>query len=89
MIDPDRLQASELRETKIVEAFVHLSDTLIEGYDVLEFLGMLSEQVVSLVDADEAGIVVTDDQGRLQLVASSSERTRLLELFELQNREGP
>jgi GAF domain-containing protein len=89
MIDPSRLEASELREAKIVDAFVQLSDTLIEGYDVIEFLGMLSEHVVSLVDADEAGIVVTDDHGRLQVVASSTERTRLLELFELQNREGP
>jgi transcriptional regulator with GAF, ATPase, and Fis domain len=73
----------------IVETLVQLADTLIEDYDVIEFLSMLSERCVLLVDADEAGIMVSDGRGNLQIVASSSERTRLLELFELENRDGP
>ena len=56
---------------------------------MIEFLGLLSERCVSLVDADEAGIMVSDGLGSLQVVASSSERSRLLELLELQNRDGP
>ena len=68
---------------------MQLADTLIQDYDVIEFLGMLSERCVSLIDTDEAGIMVSDGRGSLQVVASSSERSRLLELLELQNRDGP
>jgi GAF domain-containing protein len=82
-------ETSVPRETVVLETLVQLADTLIQDYDVIEFLGMLSERCVSLVDADEAGIMVTDGRGSLQVVASSSERSRLLELHELQNRDGP
>jgi GAF domain-containing protein len=88
MTDRDRIDTSS-REATIVDTFVQLADTLIEDYDVIEFLGLLSGRCVALVDADEAGIMVTDGQGHLQVVATSSERTRLLELFELQNQQGP
>jgi transcriptional regulator with GAF, ATPase, and Fis domain len=87
--DAPRSDTSRSRESVIIETLVQLADTLIDDYDVIEFLGMLSERCVSLVDADEAGIMVTDGRGHLQVVATSSERTRLLELLELQNRDGP
>ncbi len=89
MTDSDRRQISETREATVVDTLVQLADTLIQDYDVIEFLGLLSERCVSLVDADEAGIMVSDGLGSLQVVASSSERSRLLELLELQNRDGP
>ncbi|MEA3183890.1 MAG: hypothetical protein QOJ74_367 [Ilumatobacteraceae bacterium] len=88
MTEQDRIQTSS-RESTIIDTFVQLSDTLIDDYDVIEFLGLLSERCVALVDADEVGIMVSDGQGTLQVVATSSERTRLLELFELQNHHGP
>jgi GAF domain-containing protein len=77
------------RESRIVRTFVSLADTMIDEYDVIEFLGMLAERCVELLDTDEAGIMLVDAQGNLQAIASSSERTHLLELFELQNEEGP
>lgn len=89
MTDETGPQSSVPRETLLVETMVQLADTLIDDYDVIEFLDMLSERCVSLVGADEAGIMVSDGRGTLQVIASSSERTRLLELFELQNRDGP
>jgi transcriptional regulator with GAF, ATPase, and Fis domain len=84
----DTIRASK-RESQVVEAFVMLADTLVDDYDVIEFLNVLSERCVALVDADEAGIMIADSRGQLQVVASSSERTRLLELFEIQNQDGP
>jgi GAF domain-containing protein len=89
MTEASGIDSAVERETMIVETLVQLADTLIDDYDVIEFLDMLSERCVALVDADEAGIMVTDGRGSLQVVASSSEQTRLLELFELQNRDGP
>jgi len=77
------------REAAIIDAFVHLSDTLVADYDVIEFLHFLTERCVALGDVDEAAVMLASPSGRLQAVASSSERTRLLELFELQNQDGP
>jgi transcriptional regulator with GAF, ATPase, and Fis domain len=77
------------REVAIVDAFVYLSDTLVADYDVIEFLHFLTERCVEFSAVDEAGVMLAAPSGRLQAVASSSERTRLLELFELQNQDGP
>lgn len=85
----DGHQTGSTREALIVSTFVSLADTMLDEYDVIEFLGMLVERCVGLLQTDEAGIMLADSRGNLQAIASSSERTRLLELFELQNEEGP
>lgn len=77
------------REVAIVDAFVYLSDTLVADYDVIEFLHFLTERCVEFSAVDEAGVMLAAPSGHLQAVASSSERSRLLELFELQNHDGP
>jgi len=77
------------RESSIVDAFVRLSDTLVADYDIIEFLQFLTERCVELVEVDEAAVMLASPSGHLQAVASSSERSRLLELFELQNEDGP
>jgi hypothetical protein len=77
------------REAAIIDAFVHLSDTLVEDYDVIEFLHFLSERCVELTDIDEVGVMVGALPGRLHAVAASTERSYLLELFEVQNEDGP
>ena len=77
------------REVAIVDAFVYLSDTLVADYDVIDFLHFLTERCVEFSAVDEAGVMLATPSGHLQAVASSSERSRLLELFELQNHDGP
>jgi GAF domain-containing protein len=77
------------REVAIVDAFVYLSDTLVADYDVIEFLHFLTERCVEFSAVDEAAVMLAAPSGLLQAVASSSERSRLLELFELQNQDGP
>jgi len=77
------------RTRRLAQVFVELADTLVEDFDVLDFLQMLTERCVELLHADAAGLMLADQRGGLQLMASSLERARLLELFELQHEEGP
>ena len=82
-------RAAKSREGTIADAFVHLADTLVVDYDIIDFLHYLIERCVGLIDADEAGVMLASPSGHLQPVASSTERIRMLELFELQNQDGP
>jgi hypothetical protein len=73
----------------LAQTFVQLADTLVEGFDVIDLLTVLTTRCVELLDADAAGILLADDTGTLHVVAASSERAHLLELFQIQNEEGP
>lgn len=79
---------TEGREDRLVDAFVALADTLVTGYDVVDFLDNLLGVARTLLPVDAGGVLLHHD-GRLQILASSSEDTQTLELFELQNDEGP
>ncbi len=77
------------REQRIVEMFVELADTMVEDFDVVEFLHRLAERSVQLLDCSEAGLLLADAAGALRVMASSSERSEALELLQAQNEEGP
>ena len=77
------------REARLVEAFVEMADTLVDDFDVVDLLQRLVEHCVALLAADAAGLLLADQRGGLQVVACSTEQARLLELYQLQNDEGP
>ena len=77
------------RERLVATTFVELADTLVDDFDVIDFLHTLASRTVELLDASAAGIMLADQRGGLQVMASSTEEARLLELYELQNDEGP
>lgn len=77
------------REQRIVQTFVELSDTMVDEFDVVEFLHRLSDRCAELLDCAEAGILLADAAGVLRVMASSSERSDALDLLQSQNDEGP
>ena len=77
------------REGALAEAFVEAADTLVDDFDVIDFLQTLAERCVQLLDVEAAGLMLADQRGVLHATAASSENARLLELFELQADAGP
>lgn len=76
-------------DRRVRAVFVELADTLVADYDIISFLENLAGRVVELLDVTACGLLLVDHHEVLNLVAASNEQSRLLELFELQNAEGP
>ena len=77
------------REQELARTFVMLADSLVEDYNIVDLLDRLAAACVRLLGVTAAGLLLDDQQGHLAVVASSSEETRLLEIFQLQNDQGP
>jgi transcriptional regulator with GAF, ATPase, and Fis domain len=80
---------SVTREQQVAQALIEAADTLVDDFDVIDFLHTLAERCVQLLDVDAAGLMLADQRGQLHATAASSENARLLELFELQGDAGP
>ncbi len=76
-------------DERLAQAFVELADTLVAGFDLMEFLHTLTERCVELLEVDAAGLLLATDDGGLRTVAASTEQVRVVELFQLQTYEGP
>jgi transcriptional regulator with GAF, ATPase, and Fis domain len=78
-----------LSAERLAKVFVEVADTLVDEFDLIEFLQMLTNRVAALVDDATVGLLLADHQGRLHFMAASDESTKLLELYQLQQQEGP
>jgi GAF domain-containing protein len=74
---------------RLAKTFVEVSDTLVDEFDLIDFLHTLTVRAVDLAGATAAGLLLADQRGRLEFMAASDENTRLLELFQVQSSEGP
>lgn len=76
-------------DERMAQVFVELADTLVAGFDLMDFLYTLTERCVELLEVDAAGLLLADSGGVLRLVAASTEQAKVVELFQIQNDEGP
>jgi GAF domain/ANTAR domain len=74
---------------RLADVFVEFADTLIDDYDVIEFLLMVTNRTAELVGASDVGLLLANQRGRLQFMAASNEDVKRLELFQVQVNEGP
>jgi hypothetical protein len=73
----------------LVDTLVTLADTLVDGYDIVDLLHTVVDTCSALVKASAGGILLVNDQRRLEVVASTDERSRLVELMQLRIGGGP
>jgi GAF domain-containing protein len=74
---------------RLSDLFVDVADTLVDDFDLLDFLVRLTEHAALVSGADAVGIVLTDHRGELRFMAASNEAGRELEMVQLEAREGP
>ena len=77
------------REELLTRTFVDLADTLVDDYDVIDSLELLGHRCVDILGIEEAGVVLDDQRGQLEVLGSSSQRMRMVQLLELEVEEGP
>jgi GAF domain-containing protein len=78
-----------MQAERLAEVFVEVADTLVDDFDLIDFLENVTARAAEMIDASAAGLLLVDPQGRLQFMAASDESAKLLELFGVQAHEGP
>ena len=79
MFSPDRL----------ADVFVEVADTLVDDFDLIDFLHNLADHVADVSGATSVGLMLADDREALHHMAASAGGAKHLELYQLQHGEGP
>jgi GAF domain-containing protein len=75
--------------SRLSDLFVEVADTLVDDFDLIDFLHHVASDAAEITSSNAVGLMLDDHEGHLRFMAASSEDARLLELFQLQNSEGP
>jgi len=66
------------REQEMLRAFAQLADTLVADYDVVDLLQNLVDLSSRFLGATASGVMLADEHGELDVIASTSEASRLV-----------
>lgn len=74
----------------VIQTLVELADTLVDDFDVVDLLSLLTERCVEAFKVHDAGLMLAVPLGEmLRVIVSTSTVMHDVELYELQAREGP
>lgn len=76
-------------DERVLQTFAKLADTLVAGYDVVDLLQLLVDVCCELLETDAAGILLLGADGELEVVASTSEASKLVEMMQVGGQVGP
>ena len=74
---------------RLARVFVEVADTLVAEFELIDFLELLAVRTADLLDDSPVGLLLADQYGQLEFMAASEESVRLVELFQVQQQEGP
>lgn len=77
------------RAGRLAEALSTLARSTVDGQDTVDLLSELATQCVAVLPIDAAGVLVKDQFSSLRVIGSSSDAAHLLDLYQVQNEEGP
>lgn len=75
--------------TELAVALMEVTRSVTQGAETVDIFTELAEACVRLLPVSAAGILLRDVDGALQVIGASSPSAHLLDLFQVQNEEGP
>ncbi len=78
-----------ISNSELSAAFVEMADTLVHDFDLVDFLSNLTARAATVSGASAVGLMLADHVGSARYMAASNESGKLMELFQIQNAEGP
>ncbi len=75
--------------TELAITLIEITRSVTQGAETIEVFSALADKCVRLLPVKAAGILVRDVSGTLQVIGASSPSAHLLDVFQVQNDEGP
>lgn len=82
-------EASLSGPADVARTFMEMTTAIADGAETVEVCTRLAHRCVALLPVAAAGILLRDPAGSLQVIGASSPSAHLLDLFQVQNDEGP
>jgi GAF domain-containing protein len=73
---------------RLTDVFVEVADTLVVGFDLIEFLHNLTLHAAE-ISGCTVGLVLVDERGQLHVMGASDDRAKTLEQFQVEQGDGP
>lgn len=73
---------------KLADVFVEVADTLVVGFDLIDFLHTLARHTAD-VSGGIVGLVLADERNQLHFMGASEDGAKALELVQLEQEQGP